>query len=426
MKPHYLLLFLLISTMLRAAESTYAWGLGSAFRSATIPYATSQNDPLLNGYLLLPYLDTPYFYLDGTEGGLRLYSDAHWEFGAYGTVHFVDVPRHDTNYFSDDTADLGASLSYKTPDWRADLQLMSDPAWRPYAALRLRAPMQLGAWHLEPWTALRYKSSEFNRYYFGMDIENVSADIGADVGLKSRWDVAEDFSLIGEANLRYLGDEVARASTIETPMQAEVFLGAGIFQNAEPSKKRWEPSGYFRFAFGEATPSSFSENVTGEGARDLHRIYMLSVFYGLPLSKSLFGAPIHSYFSPGFAHHFARDGHQGTAQEYILAYKMYYRPESWWLRFGFGTGISYITEPTYIEKYIQAKDGYDHTSHYMQNLDFSFDFELRHLFGNAFRALWFGYALHHRSGVFESGHQYGQIKGGSNYNTLYVQYHFEE
>lgn len=419
-------MLILVAMMLRAEEETYSWGIASAFRSATVPYVTSNNDRLLNGYVLLPYLETPYVYLNGTEGGLRLFSNPHWELAAYGAAHFVDVPRHDTHYFSDDTLDLGASLSYHTHAWRVDLQLMSDPAWRPYAALRLRAPMQRGAWHLEPWTAVRYKSSEFNHYYYGMDTENIQADIGADLGLKGRWDVAKDFSLIGETKLRYLGNEVAQASTIETPIQTEVFLGAGIFQDTKPSEKHWEPSGYLRVAFGEATPSSFSENVTGAGARDLHRLYMLGVFYGLPLSKSLFGVPIHSYFSPGFAHHFASDGYQGTAQEFILAYKMYYRPQSWWLRFGFGTGISYITEPTYIEKYIQAKDGYDHTSHYMQNLDFSLDFELKHLLGGAFNALWFGYALHHRSGVFESGHQYGQIKGGSNYNTLYLQYHFEK
>jgi outer membrane protein len=38
--------------------------------------------------------------------------------------------------------------------------------------------------------------------------------------------------------------------------------------------------------------------------------------------------------------------------------------------------------------------------------------------------LWFGYSLHHRSAIFETSSAFGRIKGGSNYNSLYLQYHF--
>ncbi len=40
------------------------------------------------------------------------------------------------------------------------------------------------------------------------------------------------------------------------------------------------------------------------------------------------------------------------------------------------------------------------------------------------RDLWFGYSLHHRSSIFETSSAFGRIKGGSNYNTLYLQYHW--
>jgi outer membrane protein len=43
---------------------------------------------------------------------------------------------------------------------------------------------------------------------------------------------------------------------------------------------------------------------------------------------------------------------------------------------------------------------------------------------NSMRDMWFGYSLHHRSSIFESSSAFGRISGGSNYNTLYLQYHF--
>jgi outer membrane protein len=38
--------------------------------------------------------------------------------------------------------------------------------------------------------------------------------------------------------------------------------------------------------------------------------------------------------------------------------------------------------------------------------------------------IWLGYSLHHRSGVFKTGSQFGHIRGGSNYNSIYLQFHY--
>jgi len=40
------------------------------------------------------------------------------------------------------------------------------------------------------------------------------------------------------------------------------------------------------------------------------------------------------------------------------------------------------------------------------------------------KELYFGIGVHHRSSIFESNSQFGRIKGGSNYNSVYLQYHF--
>ena len=45
------------------------------------------------------------------------------------------------------------------------------------------------------------------------------------------------------------------------------------------------------------------------------------------------------------------------------------------------------------------------------------------LFGaEKMKALWLGVAVHHRSSIFESASQFGRIKGGSNYPSIYLQW----
>jgi len=421
------LLFLLLLSA-RAAEAekhsaSYSWGLVSALRTATVPYASPYDDPLLNSYVLLLYLDTPVLFLNGTEGGIRLYRDDAWELAAYGAIHFVDMPRHDPEYFTDDTADLGIMASCESGAVRTDVLLLSDPAWRTHLKLRIGSLFEYNGWEWRPYATAEFKSAVYNSYYFGEERNRIGADIGIETGAEARVFLTEDFALTANVNAGYLGSSVAAADTTDSAFQGELYLGAGVFQSAVRTHRAYKPRGYVRLGFGEATSSSFTQTLSGEGARDLHHLYMVSLAYGLPLSKTLFGTGIHSYFTPGFAHHFASKL-QPPTQEYFADFKFFYPLQNWWLRFGFGTGLSYIIRTTYIERYINTKDGYDHTSHLMQNLDISFDFELNRLFGSGWKNLWFGYALHHRSGVFESAHQYGQIKGGSNYNMLYIQQHF--
>jgi outer membrane protein len=64
------------------------------------------------------------------------------------------------------------------------------------------------------------------------------------------------------------------------------------------------------------------------------------------------------------------------------------------------------------------------SSKLLQYLGFSVDLNLGDIFGEKVEDLWLGYDIHHRSAVFENASEYGRFKGGSNYNTVYLQYHF--
>jgi len=428
MKRAALLIFMLFAGASAAqqerTEPHCAWGLASSLRSASVPYAGS-DDPRIGSYVLLLYLDTPYLFLNGTEGGIRLYDNSAWQIAAYGALHFVDMPRHDPDYFSDDTADLGLMVSRLDGGARTDLLLLSDPARRLHAKLRIGTDSSLGALQWHPYAAVGYTGADYNTYYYGYGRVRIGGDAVAEGGIDARLPLTDDIALLANARLRYLGANTGAAATTDGALQSEFYLGAGFFQTPKRPTRGFNPKGYLRVGFGEATPASFTDIISGRGGPERHGLYMASLTYGLPLSKTLFGADVHTYFTPGFVHHFA-NRLQPPSQEYVATVKFFYRPPGgWWPRFGVGTGLSYISRTTYLERYINAKDGYDHTSHLLQNIDISFDLPLSLLAGEAWRNLWFGYALHHRSGVFESAHQYGQIKGGSNYNMLYMQVHFE-
>lgn len=60
----------------------------------------------------------------------------------------------------------------------------------------------------------------------------------------------------------------------------------------------------------------------------------------------------------------------------------------------------------------------------MSYLDFTLHFSLGDTFGvSSINDLYFGVGIHQRSSIFETSSSFGCIKGGSNYSSLYLQYH---
>ena len=179
-----------------------------------------------------------------------------------------------------------------------------------------------------------------------------------------------------------------------------------------------------RIAHGWATDSSLGDIVAGDVEDDPFDNQLTSIFYGYPLTDELFGVPLDIYLTPGFVWHHSSDV-QGRSQEVVLAIKAYYTidwPTTW--RFGFAEGLSWISDITHIERVSLEDKGYE-PSDLMNYLDFSLDVNLGELFGSKrLRPLWLGYSIHHRSSIFESASQFGRIKGGSNYNSVYLQYDF--
>ncbi|MDX2505057.1 MAG: hypothetical protein QNL62_11370 [Gammaproteobacteria bacterium] len=184
------------------------------------------------------------------------------------------------------------------------------------------------------------------------------------------------------------------------------------------------------------------------------------MFYGHPLSDSLFGVEaLDIYMTLGYVYHHSSDPYSQTlapgqgintlelaslgnnscdgvtdctiiydsqpTNEYVLGIKAYYNinwPVHW--RIGVAEGLSYIETVSNLEQRKMDRKGY-RSSNLMNYIDVTADFSLGDTFGvKQINDLYFGIGIHHRSYIFESASSFGRIKGGSNYNSLYLQYHF--
>jgi outer membrane protein len=189
----------------------------------------------------------------------------------------------------------------------------------------------------------------------------------------------------------------------------------------EPAGDALATRPFVRVVHGWASPSDLGGILVGQIKFDPHHNQLTSVVYGHPLTDHLFRLPIAVYLTPGLAFHHS-SAVQSTSAEGVLAIKAYYEfrwPLRW--RIGAGEGLSWINRVTYIERTELEGKGY-RPSRLMNFLDFSFDLNAGDLFRHkSLEPWWLGYGIHHRSSIFETSSQFGRIKGGSNYLTLYLQ-----
>ncbi|WP_414931185.1 MipA/OmpV family protein [Vibrio europaeus] len=425
----------LMSTSLSAQENAtfgeQSWGIAAVYRTATIPFDTHDGDHTVSTFVPMMYFNNDYVFVNGLEGGAYLHQseDEQFQLNALMRLRFVDIPAAVQNANQGDSVDFGGQLRYKLDDkWWLDTELMSDKDLRFHANLRASAKYEYGDWELEPHATLRYKDADFNSEYYAFSEtskQTIAAGIDAKVGLKARYHVHSNLYLLGATSVTRLDHSAYHSDAIKDRYQGEFYVGFGFFNDkTKAPKSELTNKRYVRFAHGWATPSNIGDIITFNTEKDPYNNKMSSVFYGHPLTDELFGIPLDIYFTPGIVHHWSSEV-QSSATEYIAAIKAYYTfdwPTKW--RFGVAEGMSYIDSMTYVENEEMKSKGYT-PSHLLNYLDFSFDVNLGDLINNRdFDNMWFGYSIHHRSAIFESASQYGRIKGGSNYNTLYLQIDF--
>ncbi|MGF1910920.1 MipA/OmpV family protein [Vibrio kasasachensis] len=413
------------------AQVEQEWGIAAMYRLASVPFDTAVGDQSVATFVPSMYFNNDYVFIDGLEGGVHV---ANWQENAFELnvltrMRFVDIPASIQNADQGDTADFGLQIRHQLNEtWHIDWELMGDEDTRLHSNLRATAEYEFGNWELKPHLTLRYKEADFNSQYYAFSEftdQTIGAGVDVNIGIDARYHVASNLYLLGSTSITRLDDNAYHSNAVVDRYEGEVFVGFGFFNDkTKPRKSELSNQRYLRIAHGWATPSNIGDILALEREKDPYNNQLTSVFYGHPLTDELFGYPIDIFFTPGLVHHWSSEV-QNASTEYVAAIKAYVTidwPTRW--RFGIAEGISYIDNITYIEGSEMARKGYT-PSNLLNYLDFSFDVNVGELMSQSdWKNVWVGYSLHHRSAIFEKASQFGRIKGGSNYNTIYIQFDF--
>jgi len=420
--------WLLLGTLIMARNEyeDQTWGAGIVGQINSIPYYDPLvDDTTVSNFLPLFYYENDYVYLRGTTYGLKLFDGEAWQLSLLSRIRLLAIPEAYQNKVQGDSLDYGARFRYFQQDnIYIDLELMQNSKDGKLVNLRYSADLVYGDAYLYPYATITYKESAFNSSYYGRDIETIDPDVGATLGFELKYQVYANFYLLGGLSGTYVGSATSDSAIIDEDFTYAAYAGIGILN--DKNKPFVEVEGmkpYIRLAHGWATISSLEDILTGGVIEDEYSNQMTSIFYGHPVSNNLFDLPLQVYLTPGLTFHHGSEVQEST-WEADLAFKFYYTLpiELVDFRLGAGEGFSYIDNVTYIENLDAEPKGYK-TSNLNFYLDLSLDLGLGFI-GESFEDLWIGAAVHHRSSVFEQSSLFGRIKGGSNYNTVYLQWHF--
>jgi len=400
------------------------WAVGAVLRTASIPFATDEGP--ITTFIPLIHFENDRFFFRTLEGGVKVYRQGDWQLSALGRLRFFDFPPEYQNQLQGDTMDFGAQVRYRpTGPFYLDLEFMSDLWGRNHFNLRGSYDFTRGQFRLTPFAGIRIKNSKFNTRYYGLDM--LPVDSGTEFGLGAVADMHLWGSLyvIAAARFTRLDSPVRGISFVNDQWHNEGFLGFGLTNDpTRPHNENLSLTAYLRLALGWATPSSLADIFQGKADDDPYNNQMTSIFYGYPLTNRLVGLPLDLYLHSGFVWHW-KSSVQDHAQEFVLAIKLFYTikwPVRW--RLGAAEGLSYVNKIPYVEKTELAKKGYE-PSNLLNFLDFSLDLNLGDIAGaDPLRRYWLGVGIHHRSAIFETAQQFGRIKGGSNFQTIFLKRHF--
>ncbi|MEX0331512.1 MAG: MipA/OmpV family protein [Puniceicoccaceae bacterium] len=398
------------------------WGMGMVYRVASIPYIGSED--YIGSFVPVLFFEDDLFFLRGTSGGITPLRWESWELSLLGRFRFMDLPDDLVEKKFADDLFMGAQLRYKLGDWqRIDLEALADSHGRMVTNLRWSGRITSTEWQLQPYLQAQFKSKKMNSFYYGLDQQALEQGYEFSAGLQARYHLFRNLYMLGSAGVTYLDEETTRSVFVEDSWATEVSIGFSIGHDpGYVSLPREEdgPRPYIRVAHGLGNLSNFLEILSADIKRDPYNNQLTSVFYGFPLADSLFGLPVDTYLTAGAAWHWESEV-QDSGQELILAFKFYYTvPLPWRVRIGFAEGISYITEPTYIE-YVNIEEDQLEPVNWQNYLDFSVDVNLGDVFTDSLDRFWLGFGVHHRSAIFGNSQQFGRSNAGSNYNTLYLQ-----
>jgi len=178
-----------------------------------------------------------------------------------------------------------------------------------------------------------------------------------------------------------------------------------------------------RILYGKATESTLGDVLIGNLGSHPENLSAIAIDGGYLLKKDYFNLPLDIYVKAGFSQY--NEGNYDNVYEVLAYIKLFYNFDflNNRVRVGFGEGGSYTSDIIRAEalEAQSSKDG--KTSYFLNYLDITLDFDIGKLVHyKPLDEIYVGIALKHRSGIF--GLINGVKKGGSNYNSIYIEKNF--
>jgi len=405
------------------------WGGGIGIRLGNTAF---KGNDRVEDIIPMFYYEGERFFIRGTEGGIHLWDNDQLGFDVLTRYRFFDYPEKYEDSLNRNTFDSGLRAYWKLNESsQVAGEILTDFSGRISGTARIESAYYGDNWMLAPLFEIRGKSSNFNSRYYGLGMDDVSAGIDARVALKSRLHLWRNLHLEGSVQARWLDSNTRNSNMVDDSMEYMAYIGIGFFE--EPLKsyakrtssrtRSLNAKPYIRVAQGWGNDSTIAQIFKGDIRKDKGAdVNMTSIFYGHPLTDRLFDWPIETYLTSGVVHHYS-SGEQSSATEFVVGVKFFYTiPLPWRVRLGAAEGISYIDSFTYYEENSLNDDGLI-PSRLLNYVDLSVDLNLGDVFcSKTIADLWLGYGIHHRSGIGGTSPTFGNISGGSNFNTLYLQW----
>jgi outer membrane protein len=406
------------------------------------------------------------FFLDTTDFGWHAIDNSRWQLDLFASYFVQGYNDHtffsETGEVRDEDDPLkgmerknafeGAiELTRKTSLGRFGLEARHDMN-SVHNGSELRAKWariyRRGAWQFEPWLDLRWLSKEKADYYFGVRESEATATrpaytlgeaLGWGAGVALRYRFLHDHNLALNLAWREQGSDVSASPVVEDSAAPRVEFSYRYEPTDLRAPRSSDEADYnfftnngnatsLRVAYGCTTETKFNTIVRGDVDCSDIDTDIASLFLGRRISKRVLSLPLEGWLQGGLVRRF-ESGLQDDFFELVLGFKAVYRQFPWSkhveTRIGLGHGLSYAASVPALEKR-KAEEKNRRTSHLLNYLDFSIDVSV----GDVFRSrrlqnVFFGFSVHHRSGVFASADLFGNTYGGSNANTLYLEWEFD-
>ena len=426
------------------------WSLGFGMRNGTFPYV---GEDVEEDFFPLIVYNGQRFFIDGTRAGFHLLNNEDWLFSGYAAYRFGGYNEEDSTELDDMDRDDGVdgrfALTRKTGfgrftlDYGADISDKSE-GWD--TQLRWGVPFELGNFRYRPWIGLTYEDQNLVNYYYGVQSDETAPGRPAyETSSALEWHYGIDLSY-RVATHHYIGLNLDYQSLDTTKRNSPIVEDGNIFHSflsyryefndyqddpaVSGSLFRGLKQGewYWRVAGGRTTKVKFNELMRFKNLfqPEERNTGLASIFVGKKVTDNFFWLPIEGYVTTGYVRRFER-GEQPDFNEYVLGFKAYFSKFPWShivrTRVGLGEGISYAERIPIVEKEnVESKNR--SASHLLNYLDWSWDVNLGDVFKQkSLKGCYLGWSVHHRSGIFASSDLFGNVNGGGNVNTLYVQCH---